>query len=60
MKNNDTHEYEFEVWRDGVFLENVVTVRAKDSELRSKIKRLREKRYPPEEFFELKNCRVLS
>ena len=49
--------YEFEVWLDGANTGKTVRIKASDEELRSKIKKLR-LLYPPDEFYELKNCVV--
>lgn len=59
MPATSRHIYQFEIWHDGVNTGETVTIRAFDSEVRDKIRKLR-KTYSPHEFYELKNCVVMK
>ena len=59
MLEKTRHIYSFEIWHDGANTGETVTIRAFDSEVRDKIRKLR-KTYSPHEFYELKNCLVMK
>lgn len=55
--NDGVHRYSMEIWHDGVYQEADVVFESTDEDLRNTINVLR-KSYPPEDLWELKNCRV--
>lgn len=57
IRKNDVHRYSLEIWHDGVYQEADVVFESTDEDLRNNILTLR-KSYPPEDLWELKNCRV--
>ena len=55
--NDRVHRYSMEIWHDGVYQHADVVFESTDEDLRDNILKLR-KKYPPEDLWELKNCRV--